>query len=172
MKIRNLDEAIELYTKALSSSTNPAELHYNIGLCYGHKVMIDEAISEFKKAISIDPNHINALNNLGLAYERKGLLDQALSEYKQAVTINPDDPQAHYNIARAYLVRSIQDPNLLSLSADHYYRAGVLFLEQGNEGWAIMAYNGLKQTKVNEREQDLYNKFNPELQQKIDNLSN
>ena len=157
--------------KALSSSTNPAELHYNIGLCYGHKVMLDEAISEFKKAISIEPNHIKARNNLGLAYERKGSLDQALPEYKQALTINPDYPEAHYNIARVYLVRRQLDPTLLSLSADHYFRAGVLFLEQENETWAIMAYNGLKQTKVKEREQALYDKFNPELQQRVDNLS-
>jgi len=168
---KDLDGAIALYTKALSSSTNPAELHYNIGLCYGHKALFDQAISEFKKAISIEPNHIKARNNLGLAYERKGLLDQALPEYKQALTINPDDPKTHYHIARVYLVRKRQDPTLLSLSADHYFRAGVLFLEQGNETWAIMAYGGLKQTKVTEREQALYNMFNPELQQKVDDLS-
>lgn len=164
---KNLDEAIALFTKALPSSKNPAELHYNIGLCYGHKIMLDEAIAEFKKAIAIEPNHIKARNNLGLAYERKGLIDPALAEYKQAVTINPDNPQAHYNIARLYLVRRRQDPELVSLSADHYFRAGILSLEQGNEAWAIMAYNGLKQTKVKEREQELYNKFTPELQKKV-----
>jgi tetratricopeptide (TPR) repeat protein len=164
---RNFDESIALFTKALPSSKNPAELHYNIGLCYGHQLMLDEAIAEFKKAIAIEPNHIKARNNLGLAYERKGLIDPALAEYKQAVIINPDFPKTHYNIARLYLVRRRQDPELTSLSADHYFRAGVLFLEQGNEAWAIMAYNGLKQTKVKEREQELYNKFPPELQQKV-----
>ena len=164
---RNLDEAIALFTKALPSSKNPAELHYYIGLCYGHQLMLDEAITEFKKAIAIEPNHIKARNNLGLAYEKKALIEPALAEYKQAVTINPDYPQTHYNIARLYLVRKGQNPELASLSADHYFRAGVLFLEQGNEAWAIMAYNGLKQTKVKEREQELYNKFSPELQKKI-----
>jgi tetratricopeptide (TPR) repeat protein len=164
---RNLDEAIALFTKALPSSENPAELHYSIGLCYGHKLMLDDAIAEFKKAIAIEPNHIKARNNLGLAYERKGLIDPALAEYKQAVKINPDYPQTHYNIARLYLVRRRQNPELASLSADHYFRAGVLFLEQGNETGAITAYHGLKQTRVKEREQELYNKFTPELQKKV-----
>lgn len=164
---RNLDESIALFTKALPSSKNPAEIHYNIGLCYGHKLMLDEAIAEFTKAIAIEPNHIKARNNLGLAYERKGLIDPALAEYKKAVTINPDYPQTHYNIARLYLVRRRQNPELASLSADHYFRAGVLFLEQGNDTWAIMAYNGLKQTNVKIREQELYDKFPPELQKKV-----
>jgi tetratricopeptide (TPR) repeat protein len=164
---RNLDEAIALFTRALPASKNPAELHYSIGLCYGHKLMLDEAIAEFKKAIAIEPNHIKARNNLGLAYERKGLIDPALAEYKQAVKINPDYPQTHYNIARLYLVRRRQNPELDSLSADHYFRAGELFLEQGNETGAVMAYNGLKQTKAKEREQELYNKFTPELQKKV-----
>ncbi len=167
----NLDEAIALFTKALPTSNNPAELHFNIGLCYGHKVMLDEAIAEFKKAIAIEPNHIKARNNLGLAYERKALLDQALSEYKQAITINPNDPQAHYNVARVYLVKSRQDPIMMSLSAEHYFQSGKLFLEQGNENWALIAYNGLKQTNNEELKQTLYNKFSPELQQKIDNKS-
>jgi tetratricopeptide (TPR) repeat protein len=164
---RNLDEAIALFTRALPSSKKPAELHYYIGLCYGHQLMLDEAIKEFEKAIAIEPNHIKARNNLGLAYERKGLIDPALAEYKKAVIINPDYPQTHYNIARLYLVRRRQNPELSSLAAEHYFRAGVLFLEQGNESWAIMAYNGLKQTKVTEREQELYNTFPPKLQKKV-----
>ena len=165
---RNLDEAINSYTKALSLNPDSADLHYRLGLAYGHKGQLDDAILAFKQAISIEPNHIKARNNLGLAYERKVMLDQALSEYRQAIRINPDDAQSHYNIARVYLIRRNQDPTLGPLSTDHYFRAGELFLEQGNEVWAIMAYNGLKQTKSKESEQALYKKFSPELQQRVD----
>lgn len=168
---KNLDEAISLYTEALSLNPDYAPLHYSIGLAYGHKGQIDDAILEFKKAIAIEPNHIKARNNLGLAYERKALLDQALSEYKQAITINPNDPQTHYNLARVYLVRSGQDPIMMSLSAEHYFQSGKLFLEQGNENWAVIAYSSLKQTNNEELKQALYDKFSPELQQKIDNKS-
>jgi Flp pilus assembly protein TadD len=166
---RNFDEAITLYTKALSLNPDYADLHYSLGLSYGHKGQLDDAISAFKKAIAIDPNHIKAHNNLGLAYERKVMLDQADSEYRQAIRINPDYAQAHYNIGRIYFLRGAKDPDSRSLAADHYYRAGILFLEQGDEGRALMAYKGLQQTKSKESEQALYNKFSPEMQQRLDN---
>lgn len=166
---RNFDEAITLYTKALSLNPEYADLHYSLGLSYGHKGQLDEAISAFKKTISIDPNHIKAHNNLGLAYERKVMLDQAESEYRQAIRINPDYAQAHLNIGRIYFLRGVQNPDSRSLAADHYYRAGTLFLEQGDERRALMAYKGLQQAKAKESEQALYNKFSPELQQRVDN---
>ena len=111
-------------------------------------------------------------NNLGLAYERKVMLDQADSEYRQAIRINPDYAQAHYNLGRIYFLRGVNDPDSRSLAADHYFRAGTLFLEQGDEGRALMAYKSLQQTKAKESEQALYDKFGPELQQKVDKASN
>ena len=99
------------------------------------------------------------------------MLDQALSVYKQAITINPDDAKAHYNIGRVYLVKGMRDPALRSLSAEHYYRAGVLFHEQGNTDWALMAYNSLKKAKSEELEQALSEKLKPELQQRENKAS-
>ena len=160
-QIKDYDEAIACYEKAIVLNPDHAKAHYNLGSIFSKKNMLDEAISEFKQTLTINPNYAEAHNNLGSVYDIKGMLDEALSEYKKAVIITPDLPPANYNLGHSYFKKGLN-----SLAAEHLHKAGVLFLKQGNRKWALRAYEELKKTKSKELEQSLSEKLYPEVKQK------
>jgi tetratricopeptide (TPR) repeat protein len=189
------DEAIYEYKKALKINPNYVDSHYNLGLAYYKKGMTDEAISEYKKAIEIDPDFEEAYGNLGIAYGKKGMLDKEITLYKKVIEINPNDVLAHYRLSLAYSKKGMKDmaisgykkaisinPNYAEayygigfsywksgryfLSAEYYYKAGLLFLEQGNIEWALKAYESLKFTKSEELQKALFKKLYPEIKHK------
>jgi len=160
-KAKNYDEAIKCLTKAIAINPNCAEVHYNLGLAYRGKGMLDKAISEYKKAIAIEPNIVVVHYNLGNAYHRKGMLDKAISEYKKAIAIEPSDASAHYNLGITYGMKGFD-----SLSADYFYRAGLLYLKQGDKEDVLRSYRHWKRIKTEKLEKDLYKKPYPELKQK------
>ena len=166
-KIKDYDEAIACYKKAIVLNPDHAKAHYNLGSSFSNKEMLDEAISEFKQALTINPNYAEAHNNLGNVYDKKGMVDEALSEYKKAVIISPDLPPANYNLGRSYFNKGLN-----SLAAEHLHKAGVFFLKQGNREWALRAHRVLKQTKSKELEQSLFEKLHPEVKQKRVNPRN
>jgi len=160
-KIKDYDEAIACYEKAIVLNPDHAMAHYNLGSLYDKKGMVDEALSAFKQTLTINPNYAEAHNNLGTVYDKKGMVDEALSEYKKAVIITPDLPPANYNLGHSYFKKGLN-----SLAAEHLHKAGVLFLKQGNRKWALRAHGVLKQTKSKELEQSLFEKLHPEVKQK------
>ena len=161
LDVKNYDEAISMYKKAIVINPDFAEAHYNLGWIYVEKGMLDEAISEYKKTITINPDLANAHFNLGRIYEKKERLDEAISEYKKAIAINPNYADAHFNLGFAYGVKGI-----LSISADHLYKAGIQYLKQGDRDSALKTYEVLKKTNSKELEQALYEKLYPELKEK------
>ncbi len=61
---------------------------------------------------------------------------------------------AHLYLGAVYLEKGLE-----SLVADHFYRAGLLFLKQGDREKALMAYGLLKEVNSKEQEQKLYEKL-------------
>jgi len=53
----------------------------------------------------------------------------------------------------------------------HLYKAGLLFLEEGERDNALKVYELLKQTKSKEQKQDLFEKLYPKGEQKEGELS-
>jgi tetratricopeptide (TPR) repeat protein len=104
--------------------------------------------------MKISTNGAKIHNNLGIFYRKLGRLDEAISQYKKALSINPDYPGAHYNLGLMY-----GGKGFFSLAADHLYKAGVLFLQQGDGKGALKSFEGLKQTKSKELEQTLFEKL-------------
>ena len=84
--------------------------------------------------------------------------DEAIDCYKKAIEINPDYAAAHNNLGHAYCIKK-----MYSLGADHFYKAGLLFLKQGNRKWALYAYEVLKSIKSEELEKALYKKLYPDI---------
>jgi tetratricopeptide (TPR) repeat protein len=124
----------------------------------------DEAIDCFKKAISINPDDEIAEiahYSLGVAYADKGMLDESISEYKKAISINPDYAGAHLSLGITYCICGMDD-----VDADHLYKAGLLFLKQGNKGWALKAYEALKLTKAEGLQKALFKKIYPEIKKR------
>jgi tetratricopeptide (TPR) repeat protein len=114
------------------------------------------AIECFRKAIDLNPNLVKAQYSLGLVYEKQNMLDEAISHYKKALTINPDYPPAHYKLGNVFLKKGL---NLMG--SEHFYKAGILFLKEGNREWAEKAYKYLKKTESKELEKSLYEHLYP-----------
>jgi tetratricopeptide (TPR) repeat protein len=154
-----VDKAISEYKKALKINPDYAEAHYNLGVVYGKKGMVDEEISEYKKAIKIDPNYAEAHYNLGVVYVEEGMIDEAISEYKKVISINPNYVTAHFNLGATYVNNKME-----YVGAEYLYKAGLLFLKQGDREKALKACEALKQfTKSKELEKALYKKLYPDI---------
>jgi tetratricopeptide (TPR) repeat protein len=148
-----------LWLDVLKKYPEVPQAHNNLGVFYDKKKgMRDKAISEFKKALKINPNYSNCYYNLGSSYEKKGMTDEAIAEYKKAIEINPNFPKAHGNLGFIYI-----DNKMSSLGADHLYKAGLLFLKQGDKKNALKAYKGLKLTKSEELQKALFKKLYPDV---------
>lgn len=146
--------AIGFFKKAIAIDPNYLESYINIGLLYGKEGNTKEAISYYEKAIAIDADFTKAHYNLGTVYAEKGKLDKAISEFKKCISINPDHANAHLKLGTAYLSKESN-----AKAADHFYKAGLLFLKQGEKGSALKACEGLKQTESKELERSLSEKL-------------
>jgi cephalosporin hydroxylase len=95
----------------------------------------------------------------GQVANKAGNYDEAIKCFMKAVAINPNDANAHYNLGSAYVEKGEE---LNPLAADYLYKAGLLFLKQGNKEGALKAFKDLELTNSKEQEQDLYKKLHPE----------
>ncbi|NOQ85486.1 MAG: tetratricopeptide repeat protein [Deltaproteobacteria bacterium] len=148
--------AIRFFKKAIEIDPNYLESYINIGLLYNKEGDTKKAISYYEKAIAVDPDFTKAHYNLGVIYAKKGKLDKAISEFKRCISIDPDYAEVYSQLGTVYLSKGLD-----SEAADHFYRAGLLFLKQGDKESALKAYEGLKQTKSKELERNLSEKLNP-----------
>ena len=90
---------------------------------------------------------------------KAGEYDEAIRCYKKTISINSDLEGAHYNLAIAYGKRGMN-----YLSADHFYKAGLLYLKQEDREGALHAYEGLKLAKSKKLEESLYKQLYPEVE--------
>ena len=154
---KNIDEAITCYKKAAELDPGFASAYYNLGIIYAAKGMFDQAISSYKKVLTIKPDYYAARNNLATAYITLGMFDQAITELKQVLESNPELPHAHYNLGECYFSQGN-----INLAADHYYKAGVLFVDRGDKGWAQKSYDSLQKTNTEKLAKSLLEQMNQE----------
>jgi serine/threonine protein kinase/Flp pilus assembly protein TadD len=103
---QDMENAIELFKKALKLDPNYALAYAGLGDAYGQRVMrfgfpsawTDSAIAVSSKAISIDPTLAEGYKALGLAYAGKGWMKRSLEAYRKAVELNPNYNPAVGNI--------------------------------------------------------------------------
>jgi tetratricopeptide (TPR) repeat protein len=154
-----LDKAISEYKKAIKIKPDYALAHLNLGVVYDNKGMVDEAISEYKIAISINPDFAFAPYALGLAFGKKDMIDEKISEYKKAIKINPNDALAHFNLGATYVNNKME-----SVGAEYLYKAGLLYLKQGNREEALNIYEALKRFITSEElEKALFKQLYPDI---------
>ena len=96
--LRQLDEAINSFQKALNN--NPLDYHTlnNIGFTYTEQGEFDTAIRYYQRALKVNPDFAEAHNNMGIAMQEKGHLDGALRCYARALEFKPDYPEVYNNI--------------------------------------------------------------------------
>ncbi|WP_295720893.1 hypothetical protein [Mucilaginibacter sp.] len=82
------DEAIDLYTKAITINSTIAELYFDRGAAKGNKFDMDGAIADYDKAIDLYPDYKEAYANRGVAkinkYTSKGIIEPSAEQSASA----------------------------------------------------------------------------------------
>ena len=155
------DEAIGYYKKAIDINPDFAAAHANLGVTYMNKGNLNEALVSLKKALDLDAQNAGTYYNLGLVQDKMGNLDEAIAAYEKSIAINSSFASAYQNLGIAYF-----DKGLKSMAGECFYKAALLFDEQGDTRGALSAYDALVLTNATELEKALAEKLFPEQHQK------
>lgn len=96
--LRELDEAIDEYQKALRLSPNFADIITHLGIALRDKGRFDDAIEQFNRAKLSNPRYIPARLHLGITYYSQGFYGLAEEEWREALLFDPKN-----SAVRAYL---------------------------------------------------------------------
>ena len=114
--LRNLDEAIASFSKAVQIKPDYVEAHNNLGLALQNRGRFEEAIASFRKALQIQPDFAEAHNNLGAALNHQRRLEEAIASLSRALEIEPDHAEAHNNLGAALQDQGRLDEAIASFS--------------------------------------------------------
>lgn len=106
-KAGQIDDAIKLYTSAISScksdekETNiKADCYANRAACYRQLYKDQEVISDCTEAIKLVPNHVKAFIRRAQGYEQMEKYKEALEDYQKASILAPNTPVAYQGASR------------------------------------------------------------------------
>ncbi len=99
-KIGNLDEAINLYQRALELWPTSHLAYLNLATVLALKGRIAEAIACYEKAIELEPNDAAAHFNFALCLIESGRKADAIKHLRKAVEIRPRFAKAHYRLGK------------------------------------------------------------------------
>ena len=96
-KEEKLEEAIEMYEKAIALHLNHANVYYNLGIIFKTQNRLQDAATLYEKAIALSPDHANAYTNLGNIRKEQNRFSEAMALYEKAIALNPNITNAHLN---------------------------------------------------------------------------
>ena len=104
-KEEKLEEAIEMYEKAIALHLNHANVYYNLGVIFKTQNRLQDAATFYEEAIALSPDHANAYTNLGNIRKEQNRLEEAMALYEKAIALNPNNTNAHLNKSLILLAR-------------------------------------------------------------------
>ena len=102
-KTGNINEAEQLFLKALQLNSNFESALYNLANIYKESCETEKAQTYYQKVLALNPEHAQAIAGLGVCYTLNGEPDQAYEYYVKALKIAPNDDSIKYNLAAYYL---------------------------------------------------------------------
>ena len=98
LKEGQIDEAIELYTKALNEAPDDYNIISDRGVAYLHKNDKLRCFGDFNRAIQLQPNYSYRYASRAYAKKHFGDLEGAVADYEKAVELDPEDAVAQNNL--------------------------------------------------------------------------
>lgn len=92
-----LNQAEQLYRKALQNRPDDAELWGGLGRVYFALGRPNEAVTSLRRALELRPADVVLSNDLGVALLECGRLDEALNTLRVATRLQEDYREAHHN---------------------------------------------------------------------------
>jgi tetratricopeptide (TPR) repeat protein len=97
-----LEQAVELYKRALELDPWLAIAYTNLGNIAFRRQLNEEAETYYRKALEIDGRQPEAKYNLGYLMLERGEPERSVSFFRGAIDADPDFADAHFNLAMAY----------------------------------------------------------------------
>lgn len=109
-RLKAYDEALNLYTQAVTISPDFEEAFYSRAFCYTKKKDYNKAIDDFSKVIEINPKNAGAfINRAFYARERIGDFAGAVKDYDQAISLLSETNSAFALNNRGHAKYMLQD---------------------------------------------------------------
>lgn len=97
-----LEEAIRLYSKAISMETDVSpRAHDKLANALQAAGRHQEAIPHYREVLRANPGYAAAHHNWGAALDTLGRPQEAVDHYQQAVLLNPDVAETHFSLGNA-----------------------------------------------------------------------
>lgn len=143
-------EAIKVYSKAINSDPENADLYYGRGRSYEKLNELETAIKDFSTAIKLDENFIDALRHRAQLYLRTSQPQKAIEDYNYLIS-SQQDAAAYYperakiKIAVGDIKGALEDysaairlnPNV----AVYHFEQGQLYYQQKQLEQAIKSFS-------------------------------
>ena len=147
--LKNYEDAVVFYNRALSIRPDYAEAYNNMGTALRDQGKLDEAIEAYKKALAIKPDYPEVYSNMGVALKDQGQLDEAIEVYAKALSTKPDYAEAYNNMGNALNDLGKLDEAIAAFNkaisikpeyAEAHNNMGIALKDQGKLDEAIAAY--------------------------------
>jgi tetratricopeptide (TPR) repeat protein len=102
MTLRQIDKAIENYSRAIKLNPNYTDAYKNRGIAYREKGKYNRAITDFSTAIDLKPDDAEIYKSRGGAYGNKGNYECAIADSNKAIDLDPNYAAAYSNRSAAY----------------------------------------------------------------------
>jgi predicted O-linked N-acetylglucosamine transferase (SPINDLY family) len=161
---KNLEEAVDIFTKAINIVPSNSQLLYNRGNALIESGRYEEAIVDLEKTVAINNNNLEALLLLGISYKALNLNEKALSILENALSIEPRyvkglinkgcllfEMEQYEHAVDVFNSAIVIDP----ASAEAHYNKGECFREQKLIQDAIVSYS--KSIEIQPKNAIVYN---------------
>ncbi|MGC4102782.1 tetratricopeptide repeat protein [Ferruginibacter sp.] len=101
--IKDMDEAMNWYNKALAINSNERKANFGMGYCLNSKAKYYDAITYLKKSIAMEPTYTAAYVEIGYSYYRTNDAEQGESNLKKALQLNNKNENARYYLGLIYI---------------------------------------------------------------------
>ena len=172
------EDALAVFTKALSLIDYDPELWNYIGVAYWRKNDLAKALESYQKSLALDPKYAVVLNNLGSVYlamfmqdGKRRLLQSSLDSFKKAIESDPLYASAYNGLGSAYRQAGDADAAIFCwekaveldpLYGNALYNLGVTYLEKGEKAKARVHLENYKKA--------FYQTLSPKEKAKLDSL--
>lgn len=119
LKAGALDEALRLFSAALSADERRGRSWNYLGGVHFAQGDLQRALQDFRRALELEPRDVRAWNNLGTTFERLGNYKAARESYEWATQIDPAYPLTQRNLG-ILQARRLGNPEAARLAWQRY----------------------------------------------------
>lgn len=155
-KNKDWNGAIDLFTAALETDTQNAEIYNNLGLCYANIGNDDKAEKNYLHSIELNPKLAQTYINLVDIYYRQKRFGEGINILLYAIEYLPNDLVFRHYLARFYMEDAKRDLAIDELeyildkqpnNYDAYYDLARVYYELGNYDSAIENFENILEFK-------------------------